>query len=58
LAIVQAAGNITEMAADNISTVTGTTAMTVLVRQSENLLMAAASKCTDYLVTTTHQSPE
>jgi len=37
LAIVPAAGNITESAADDIHTVTGATAMTLFVRQSKNL---------------------
>jgi len=37
LAIVPAAKNITETAADDIPTMTGATAMTLFVRQSKNL---------------------
>jgi len=35
-AILPAAGNITEMAVDDIPTVTGATAMTLFVRQPKN----------------------
>jgi len=43
LAIVPAAGNITETAVDDIPTVTGATAMTLFVRQPKNLQRQSAN---------------
>jgi len=43
LAIVPAAGNITETAASDIPTVTGATAMTLFVQQPKNLRQQPAN---------------